>query len=67
LKYRNNKHINKDETDNSNRDFSVEAAQNLEDDESRGKSKTIKWEMIDESKSYSSRNLINYIVLYEKN
>ena len=48
--------------DFTKRDFTAEAAQNLEDDEKRGESKTLKWEMINESKS-----LIFYIVLYENN
>jgi len=50
------------ETDYSKRDFTAEAAQNLEDDEARGDTKTLKWEMINESKS-----LIYYIVIYENN
>ena len=50
------------ETDYTKRDFTAEAAQNLEADESRGKSKILKWEMINESKS-----LIYYIMIYENN
>jgi hypothetical protein len=54
-------------TDYTKRDFTPEAAQNLEDDESKGKSKTLKWEMINESKKYAGRNLIYYIIIYENN
>jgi hypothetical protein len=60
--YKNEVHTNKTETDYTKRDFTSEAAQNLETDESRGNSFLLKWEMIDDSKA----GLINYIVFYEK-
>jgi len=56
-------HDNVLETDYTKRDFTVEAGQNLKDDESRGDSILLKYEMINESTS----EFINYIVLYEKN
>ncbi len=65
--YKNKVHDNASETDYTKRDFTAEAAQNLEADESRGKSILLKWEMINESKSKNGKNLFNYIVFYEKN
>ena len=60
--YKNVPHYNRNKDDYTKRDFTAEAAQNLEDDESRGNSIIMKWEMINES----SNGFINYIVLYEK-
>ena len=60
--YMNVAHNNSNETDYSKRDFTAEAAQNLEADESRGKSFLLKWEMINDS----SAGFIYYIAFYEK-
>jgi len=60
--FKNVSHYNSLETDSAKRDFTAEAGQNLEDDESRGDSILLKYEMINESAS----EFINYIVLYEK-
>jgi hypothetical protein len=61
--YKNVPHYDSDEDEYTKRDFTAEAAQNLEDDESRGDSILMKWEMISES----SNGFLNYIILYDKN
>ena len=61
--YRNTKYFNAIGKDYTKRDFTANAAQNLEEKEKKGDSITLNWEMINES----SNGLINYIVFYEKN
>ncbi|BDD01279.1 hypothetical protein [Persicobacter psychrovividus] len=53
--------------DLSQRDFTAVAAQNLEEDESRGKNQLMKWEMFNDSKKHEKVFFAKYIVLYEKN
>jgi len=64
--YKNVVHDKVSETDYTKRDFTVEAGQNLEDDELRGNSILLKYEMINDSKASSGNNFIYYLVLYEK-
>jgi hypothetical protein len=59
--YRNTKHFNKDETDYSKRDFTVESGQNLSSDESKGNSVLLTFKMLDESSSF-----IKSIYVYNK-
>jgi len=56
-------HYDSNENEYEERDFTAEAAQNLENDEYRGESELLKWEMINES----NKGLIKYILFYEKN
>jgi hypothetical protein len=60
LEFKNVPHFDKSESDFKQRDFTAEAAQNLNFDESRGDSVTIKWENI-------APGFIKYIIYYEKN
>jgi len=60
--YRNTKHFNTEVKDYTKRDFTAEAAQNLENDESKGASQLLKWSMINDS----NYGFIKYIVYYEK-
>jgi hypothetical protein len=60
--YKNVPHFNSELNDYTKRDFTAEASQNLESDESRGDSQLLKWDMINESKN----GFIQYIVYYEK-
>ena len=60
--YKNVPSYDSSETDYTKRDFTATAAQNLVDNEKRGDSTEISFEMLNESKS----EIINYIVLYPK-
>lgn len=62
LEFKNKKHLNANETNYNNRDFTAEAAQNLEADESRGGSVKLPFSLINNS----DKSFINYIAIYEK-
>ncbi|WP_053405048.1 hypothetical protein [Persicobacter sp. CCB-QB2] len=55
------------DSDLTKRDFTATAAQNLEENESRGKNQLMKWEMFNKSKKHQGVFFAKYIILYEKN
>ncbi|BDD01283.1 hypothetical protein [Persicobacter psychrovividus] len=67
VKYKNKSIYNENEADLTKRDFTAVAAQNLEENESRGKNQLMKWEMFNKSKKHLFVFFVKYIVLYEKN